>query len=177
MLTWCQDPARQHVSMVMRRLVPATLLLSVALALPTYAQAGVPPGLSGANQYKETLPGAGGDEPTSELGAKGASPAQALGHENAARLEALGADGRSAARLAAEGVPRVGAGAGSKASGHVASTESSPGSSSSVSQVLGQVTGASDSGGMGLLLPLLIAMTAIAATAFGIGRRALRGRS
>jgi hypothetical protein len=127
----------------------------------------VPPGVSGANQYKETLPGAGGNEPTSDVaaGMSDKTPAKALGHANAARLEALGPEGREAAQLAAAGAP-----------GHVVgkqAPEGTPGTpgSSGLGQVLGQLTGSSDSGGMGLLLPLLIAMSIVAAAAYGLGRR------
>jgi hypothetical protein len=43
--------------------------------------------------------------------------------------------------------------------------------SSPVTQVVGELTGTSDSGGMGVLLPLLIVMTFLVAVAFVISRR------
>jgi hypothetical protein len=134
------------------------------------APGAVPPGVSGANQYTETLPGAGGNEPTSNLHEKGQgpsakTPAQALGHKNAAQLEALGPEGRAAAQLAAAGTPpRAPGGKASERTAH-------SGGSSAIGQVLGQLTGTSGSEGMGLLLPLLIAAGILAAAAYAFGRR------
>lgn len=130
------------------------------------AQRVVPPGNSGASQYTETLPGPGGDVPTGEAKG-GASPAKALGASNAARLEALGTAGRAAARLAAETAP-------GRADGHRGAGPGgaeNPSGTPALSQILGQVTGSSDSGGMGLLLPLLIALAAVAAAALVLIRR------
>jgi hypothetical protein len=156
----------------------ATLLALAALLLPAVSLAAappplVPPGVSGANQYTETLPGPGGNEPTS--GAKGQgpkSPAKALGKGNAKRLESLGPEGRAAAQLAAVGATndasrldksgKDSGGQGSPASGN---------GTSGVGQVLGHLTGTSDSGGMGALLGLLIGAAAIAAGAFVFLRR------
>ena len=153
-------------------------LVVLGLSAPA-ASAGTPPllpeGPSGANQYTETLPGAGGNETTrgiheKEGGSGAKTPAAALGRENAARLEALGAAGREAARLAAAGAPR-GVG-GARAGGGAGRSGSSTSGSSAVGQILGQLTGSSDSGGgMGLLLPLLIVAAIVAAAAFVIGYR------
>lgn len=147
------------------------LLALAALALPVASAAAasgrVPPGNSGANQYTETLPGAGGNKPTRDIGGEGGrTPAKVLGHANAARLEALGPEGRAAAQLAAKSAPESIAG-----QPHGEGGVSNPSGSSGLSQVLGQLTGSSDSGGMGLLLPLLIAMTIVGAAAYGLGRR------
>jgi len=154
--------------------IVALLTLSALLlgAASAAAKPGnVPPGVSGANQYTETLPGPGGNEPTSGAGGKGKSPAKVLGHGNAAELEALGPEGRAAAQLAAESAPESTNGAnGGEAHGK---TSSAPSSSSGVGQVLGQVTGSSGSGGMGLLLPALIAAAVVGAAAYVIGRRRL----
>ena len=128
----------------------------------------VPPGVSGANQYTETLPGPGGNEPTSGAGKQGPkSTAKALGRANAERLESLGADGRAAAQLAAAGAANRhgGAGQGKETLGSAGTGDSG------VGQVLGNLTGTSDSGGMGALLPLLILAVAIAAAAFVVSRR------
>jgi hypothetical protein len=151
----------------------SVVAILVATASPAAQAERVPPGLSGADQYVETLPAVTGNEPTSGGGGGGAKgppqtlsraeTEQALGHSDAARLNALGPDGQAAARLAAAKVPPASAadtGAGSGGGG-----------SSGLGQVIGQLTGASDSGGVGLLQPLLIAVTAIAATAFALGRR------
>lgn len=134
------------------------------------APGAVPPGASGANQYTETLPGAGGDEPTHNVKQKGQgpgakTPSEALGEENASQLEALGPDGRAAAQLAAAGAPPRAVG------GKAEEGTTNPRGSSAVGQILGQLTGTADSEGMGLLLPLLIAAAILAAAGYALGRR------
>jgi hypothetical protein len=170
-------------------------LLCLILAAPAAAAPkAVPPGHSGASQYTETLPTAGGEQPTGEVGAatpaggggKGNGPssgggssgetptapapttAEALGARDAKRLEKLGPEGKAAAALAAAASPTAadpgGAGAAAR---HAAGGDGS----SPVKQVVGQLTGTSGSGGMGLLLPLLIAMSVLVAVAFVLTRR------
>ena len=152
-------------------------LVVLGLSSPA-ASAGAPALLpegppSGVGQYTETLPGPGGNETTGgirgkESGSGAKTPAEALGRANAERLEALGAAGQEAARLAAAGAPKSSQGRGG-AAGRSGSSDSG---SSAIGQVLGQLTGSSDSsGGMGLLLPLLIVAAILAAAAYGIGRR------
>ena len=154
-------------------------LVVLGLALPA-AGGAAPPLLpegppSGVGQYTETLPGPGGSETTRgvrerEGGSGARTPAEALGRANAERLEALGAAGQEAARLAAAGAPRSPAGRKGAAAG--GSSGSSTSGSSAAGQVLGQLTGSSDSsGGMGLLLPLLIVASILAAAAYAVGRR------
>lgn len=175
----------------------ACVLTVVLPAASLAAQGNVPPGVSGANQYTETLPGPGGNEPTSAIsGAKQptgkkapGTPAQALGTEQAAKLEGLGTEGRAAARLAANGAPGrsggggkgsggAGGGAASKTGGATTTATEAGHGSGAVSQIVGQVVGSSDSGGgMGLLLPLLIAMSVVAAAAYAVGRRRGTGRN
>lgn len=125
-----------------------------ALALPGSASAArstVPPGVSGANQYTESLPGAGGEESTKSItgggggsgeggsgGGTTASPTQVLGTESTEKLEALGPEGKAAAALAAAGAQSAKGGAalssrgekaakggGGSSSGKPASTRSS----------------------------------------------------
>jgi opacity protein-like surface antigen len=144
-----------------------------ALLLPGASAAAapplVPPGVSGANQYTETLPGPGGNEPTGGGAAHNPkSAAKALGEGNAQRLEALGPEGRAAARLATQGAAD---GKGnSSPQGHRALNSAGDGSGAA-GQVLGNLSGTSDSGGMGALLPLLILAAAVAAVAFLVTRR------
>lgn len=159
------------------------LFAVAALAFPVAGVASgqpvLPPENSAANQYTETLPGAGGNEPTGKIGGGGGgSPKKALGKAHAARLEALGPAGRAAARLAAAAAPTTfgrqsGAAVAPGAVGkHVgAEPAANPGGKSGLRQILGQITGSSGSGEMGLLLPLLITMAAIAAIAFAVIRR------
>lgn len=144
-------------------------MLALPVATAAAAPGRVPPGNSGVNQYTETLPGPGGNEPTSGIGGKangggGRTPAKVLGHANAAQLEALGPEGRAAAQLAAESAPE-------SVTRQPNGKESNSSGSSGAGQILGQLTGSSDSGGMGLLLPLLIAMAVVGAAAYVLGRR------
>jgi hypothetical protein len=156
------------------------MVVLTAQALPTISAAGaatVPPGVSGANQYAETLPGPDGNRPTNE-GQK-ESPEQALGKKKAAQLERLGPEGKAAAELAAEtasGPDQEGRGK-QPSGGHGAGALSSsrPSGSSGFGQVLGQVTGTSDGGGMGLLLPLLVGASVVLAGAYALTRRRAPG--
>lgn len=138
----------------------------VAIALQPVAasaQPVVPPGNSAANQYTETYPTAGGNTPTGNGSAP--SPAKALGTRNARRLQALGPQGRAAAAVAAATAPAVEIEAASgrphrgsspKKNAEDSPTMAHPGGSSGLSEVIGQATGSSSSGRMGLLLPLII---------------------
>jgi hypothetical protein len=164
-----------------------TTLCIALLAVPGAAMATstVPPGVSGAAQYTESLPGAGGEESTKSVveadkggGGKATGPAQTLGTENAEKLEALGPEGKAAAGLAAAGRGGDGGnGSGDKdgsegTGGAAAGTATrSSGGGSGVGQVVGQLSGSEGSSGMGLLLPLLIAMAVVAAAGYLIGRR------
>ncbi len=156
----------------------------------------VPPGVSGATQYTETLPGPGGEESTRQIGTEqrqsGSSAKGKLGAQNAGRLEELGPEGKAAAELAAAGVTGSGGGPGSghgaagpagKGAGNLAGGRggagaaggtrggAEPSGSSPVGQLLGRVTGTSGSQGMGVLLPLLIAAAALVAIGYLLGRR------
>jgi hypothetical protein len=166
------------------------LLVAILLATAgaTAAAQNVPPGVSGANQYTETLPGPGGNSAagggTSAGG--GASAAQTLGAKNARKLEALGPEGKAAAELATDSSP---AGSSSKTTGHKRGKHSAPDSggkagqsdssgssnaqgSSGIQQVLGQITGTggSNSGGMDWLLPLLIGASVVVAATYLFAR-------
>jgi hypothetical protein len=147
------------------------------LAIPTGAAAAIvniPPGVSGANQYAETLPGPGGNQRTDHRDTP--APAKALGKKNAAKLEAMGPEGQAAAELAAESAPTTHpansgrSGSGKTGGGQRASGTSDSGSSG-LKQVLGQVTGSSSDEGMGVLLPLLIASSVILGGIFVFNRR------
>jgi hypothetical protein len=165
-----------------------------AMAGTTSAAQNVPPGVSGANQYTETLPGPGGNSAagggTSTGGGAGApkSTAQTLGATNAQKLEALGPEGKAAAELATKTSPvepsskKAGRkGTEGRLSGQTSAGKSgastSAGSSnaqgsSGVQQVLGQITGTggSNSGGMQWLLPLLIGASVVVAAAYLFAR-------
>jgi len=152
----------------------ALCALSAFAGTAAAAPAHVPPANSGAVQYTETLPGVSGDQTAKGLhegkgSGKGYAKGHALSGADVARLEARGKEGKDAARLAADGSPPTGGGRGAGAQG-TGGGESS-GEASGPGQVLGTATGSSDSGGMGLLLPLLIAAGVLAAIALVIVRR------
>jgi hypothetical protein len=88
---------------VLAAVVAAVASPASSLANPTH----VPPGLSGANQYTETLPGPGGDEPTSSSGKAAGKPEETLGKADTERMEAQGPEGRAAAELAAQTAPEA----------------------------------------------------------------------
>jgi hypothetical protein len=125
------------------------------LALPSVAAAEriVPPGNSAVNQYTETLPTAKGKATTKHRVKR--QPAQVLGSRNAHRLEAAGTQGQAVAEVVAATAPTpppadsaTGGGAGRHAQ--------EPAGSSGIGKVIAQATGSSDSGELGLLLPILI---------------------
>jgi hypothetical protein len=85
-----------------------TAMLLIALALPaaSTAEEAIPPGNSAVNQYTESLPTGSGQADTEKGGQKSPrSPDNALGARNVEQLEAHGADGRAAAKAAAETAP------------------------------------------------------------------------
>lgn len=91
-------PRRQTLS------IAAAFAVAVALALPAASPAEyyVPPGNSAANQYTESLPGAGGESGGKR---KPATPGSTLGARNAKQLESKGPAGKAAAEVAAETAP------------------------------------------------------------------------
>jgi len=154
-----------------------SLMLVATLAAMSTASAPaatVPPGNSAADQYTESYPGPGGSQQV-DPNASG-SPAQVLGPENAARLRRLGAKGREAAALLAATAPdgggrdASGLNQGASGKGGDPGIEDS-GGSSSLAEIAGQATGASSSGEMGLLLPLVIAGAVVASVAYLWRRR------
>jgi hypothetical protein len=177
--------------MRIRLIAMPALLVAILLATAgtTDAAQNVPPGVSGANQYTETLPGPGGNSAaggggSSAGGGAGApkSSAQTLGATNARKLEALGPEGKAAAELATQSSPASsnskragdkdakpsGPGSSEKAESSISTRSSDAPGSSGVQQVLGQITGTggSDSGGMNWLLPLLIGASVVVAATY-----------
>lgn len=173
--------------------VLGALLAGLFLPGTALAEYYVPPGNSAANQYTESLPGAGG-ESGGKRGDTIQSPEQSLGKRNAQRLEAQGPAGRAAAQLAAEtappqslvlaaaaqgnsngsggdsrqqgpGKPSQGNGAGST-SPAAASSAGQPSGSSGLGEVLAQATGSSDDGNLGLWLPIVILATVAGSIAY-----------
>ena len=153
----------------------ALCALSACAGSAAAAPGRVPPGNSGAAQYTETLPGVGGNQTTSgvregQSGRQGGA-AHSLGAGQAARLEALGKEGADAARLAANGEPPGSAGGNGARGTGGGEGSAPPGNASGLAQVVSAATGTSGSSGMGLLLPLLIAVGVLGALAFLVIRR------
>jgi hypothetical protein len=168
-----------------RALLAAATALAIAACLPSPAAAEpvVPPGNSAAAQYTEAFPTSGGEHPLGGGGHGKRKPSSVLGPRSARRLDAKGPQGRATAALATATAPVAsgpgaggGAGGGGAASGGVEGAapragagEEAPGAhaaqpasagphgSSGFEEVVGQATGSSSSGGMGMLLPLAIA--------------------
>jgi hypothetical protein len=142
----------------------SALILSLGAAAPAAAQEEVaPPGNSAITQYKETLPAPGGGRPTDSTRER--SPDKVLGSENAERLEQFGPAGEAAAEVAAETAPP-------KARPEPEPEQQKGGSP--LEEIAGQATGAEASGGIGLLLPLLILLAIAAAAGYALSRRRAR---
>lgn len=158
------------------RISIASLLVALAVtALPAGAAAAVPPGNSGADEYAESFPGAGGNQPSAnpERDSQPTTPSRALGEENAERLEAAGPDGRAAAQLAASTAPgragdspRAGRGDGKPLRESLRDSNGD-----GVLGVATKALGGSGSGGMGILLPAILFATLALATGAAIARR------
>jgi hypothetical protein len=164
------------------RLVVALGAVMMLLAFAPVAGAIVlePPGKAGANQYSETIPTAGGNT-TPPQGA-GTPPAgggtlATLGRGRAgeARLARRGSDGRAAAALAAATAPPGTATPPNArtSSNAAANAVLAPHSNSPLSTILRALTG-SDNGGIGALLPLLLAATLAAVVGLRVWTRRQR---
>jgi hypothetical protein len=147
------------------------LLFSVLLlALPGEALALklTPPGKSGTDQYFETIPTSAGNAapPGGKSGGGNGAVAQlGQGHAGVSRLAHLGKDGQAAASLAAATAPSSASGTGSGKTGKGASPTGgalTPPGDSAPGAIARALTG-SDSGGLGLALPLLLVTVLIAA--------------
>lgn len=171
-----------HGRMRRTRWAPIVGTFFVSLAASTQATAATilaPPGHAGANQYVEVIPTSSGNAapPGSVTGSgsatAGPSALAHLGQGRAAdaRLAKLGNDGKAAAALAASTAP---SGAGRTANG--AAAQSAPQGSSAAGGVASALAG-SDSGGLGILLPLLLATALIAAAGVISARLARRAGS
>ena len=166
----------------MRRiaLLGSSLLL---LAAPSSALGAVvlaPPGHDGANQYVEVIPTSAGNAlPPGTVGGSGSATAgpSALsglgqGRSTDAKLARLGKDGRAAAAVAAStapsAVPNAHSGGGvTPETGGGAASDQGGSAQGSVPSGVADALAASDAGGLGLLLPLLL-VTALLVVA-GLG--------
>ncbi|MDX6651905.1 MAG: hypothetical protein QOJ38_686 [Solirubrobacterales bacterium] len=160
----------------MRRVptILAGLLLVAALSLPSLALAKgstAPPGNSGVTEYQETIPSVGGGKPTNQGGGGGGH----LSKRAQRALAAQGAAGAGAARLAAATAPEASGGqssVGASASGSGGSGEpSGGGSGTGALNALGGAASGAGPGGMGIVLPIILASVATLGAAVALRRR------
>ena len=161
-------------------------LLSVALCVGLLASCApaalaqgtnAPPGNSGIDQYLETVPEAGGNRPRRDGDGASRLPARTV-----QRLKKAGADGKAVAELVAStGTARSGCQAspsersgtksGAKRDPGASGGSSSPPSSSVPGTIAAPTVSGSGSGGLGIVLPLLLALSAFGAVFFALRRR------
>lgn len=174
----------------MRRIAIA---LAVVLAAPSAAQARVhkiaPPGNSGVGQYVETVPTAGGGQPTSTVhpggvgvavgrggtgGGPGSTGGGAIAPSTQRALAKQGPTGDATAALAAATAPRRARPAARSSQARprssISSTSGGQGSSASTS-VLKALTGSTSGGGLGPLLPIALIGSVLAAAVLTLVRR------
>jgi hypothetical protein len=144
------------------------LLVGFALAFPPTAlaqQTIAPPGKSGADQYFETIPSAKGNvAPPGGGGSAGGSGGS--GSSGIRSLARLGKDGRSAAALAAATAPR--------STAHDAGQSTPAANGRSPMSSFTKLIGGTDTGGIGIVLPILLA--AILALAIALALVKVRRR-
>jgi len=136
-----------------------------------------PPGSAGANEYSEVIPSSSGNvsPPSVDGGSSHVAPGglASIGHGRVgvARLQALGNQGHAAAALAAATAPSrapgAPAGTGSSRSSAPPAPADTPGSAASG---LAHVLTGSDAGGLGVLLPLLLATALVGAVGLVLAR-------
>jgi hypothetical protein len=168
------------------RWAPLVIACTVSLLVPSGALARViaPPGHSGPSQYVEVIPSSGGNTaPPGSVRGSGSANAgpKALsgfgqGRSTDARLAKLGTTGQAAAALAAATAPTPLTGATKSAASAAAATSAGSKGASPASGISAALT-SSDSGGLGILLPLLLATALIAAVGVIAGRLARRPRT
>jgi hypothetical protein len=140
---------------------------------PAYALTRVaPPGNSGASQYQEDVPSATGGVPVTNLPAGGTQ--QPLPHGVVTQLDRSGAAGRAAAQLADRTAPPVvrrrSTAPGSQPTGGSSVAAGAPEATSVGNQLAGAVIGGSG-GGLGVLLPVMLAGSLALAVALVLVRR------
>lgn len=152
----------------MRRLaIPLACLLLATLPAGASAQRGnAPPGNSGIDEYVESIPDAGGNRPTEGIGSvEGASR---LSRRSQRALAARGSVGTAAANLAGATAPEK------RRLDPSEEGRSEDAASGPASAVRRAVTGSGE-GGMGLVLPVILVLTVLAAASIAVARWTTRG--
>lgn len=137
--------------------------------IPSVAAARIylPPGKSGASEYYESIPSSGGN----------VAPPSGGSHVSPAALDAIGQGRRGSkglSHLGSTGTAALGL-ARATAPGSSGGAPSAPGGSA-LSGLAHLVSG-SDAGGIGVFLPLLLAISLLAALTLGVFRLRRRGTS
>lgn len=171
------------------------IALILAVGVPASAQARVhtiaPPGNSGVGQYLETLPTAGGGQPTNTVhpvggvggsggprrpggtggtggtGGAGSSTGSAISPATARTLAHEGSTGSAAAALAQATAPNPVRGTSQRVTSAIATSSGS----SPATSVFKTLTGSSSGGGLGPLLPLLLIGSLLGAAVLALVRR------
>jgi hypothetical protein len=165
---------------MLRQLLSATVCVWLlgSFAPPALAQGtNAPPGNSGVDQYLETVPEAGGNR-----SATGREGDRGLPARTVERLRAAGADGEAVANLVSSTGPtraereagRQGKSRGGREGGNQSDPSGQHASAPSRSvprNIAASAVGGSGPGGMGVLLPVLLAASAIGAAALVLLRR------
>jgi hypothetical protein len=155
-----------------RRVSTTIALVALALAVPAGAQA---QDNSALDEYLETIPGAGGDNPSSGQDGGSGGGGDPLPAETSASLESQGPAGAAAAAVAEATAPERRGGAGG--SGERERRGSEDGGSGgggglpAVDEVVDNVAGGSDSDGLGIVFPIVLGAALLAAIAFVLIRR------
>jgi hypothetical protein len=145
----------------------AGLVLLVVVPAARADRGITPPGNSGVSQYRETIPSSTGNRIGGGTGGSTPGQSSALPPSTVRALGRSGADGRAAARALGSTVP-------SRPSRrrHDAAPPASGGGESPARTVLKATAGGAGDGGLGLLLPIVLAGTLVGAAAFVlVGRR------
>jgi hypothetical protein len=140
-----------------------------------------PPGISGVNQYVENVPTAKGGRPTSTIHSGGGSAGVGGGGGSAGSgtippgtehaLQTHGAAGKAAAALASATAPRGPShDNGSRGRTDASANVQGPGGGSPPAAVFDSLTGAGGSGGLGILLPVILVGCLLAAGALAYSR-------
>jgi hypothetical protein len=161
-------------------LVLAMALLSAAPAVAGKTKVYAPPGKAGSSQYSEVVPTGGGNVQTPAMGAANPTAKQisslGAGGTGLRKLSKLGKQGAAAAQFAQQTAPAIvhsthGLNGPSAPSGGKPAKAAplSPTNGSAITGIT-SVLGGSDAGGIGVLLPLLLAFCLGAAVALSVAR-------
>ena len=179
----CQ-PTYDRVMRLIRSLLAIMALSALLWSPAALAKQYAPPGKAGTSEYAEDIPTAGGNAATPAMGGGNKTATQidhlGAGKQGVRRLAKLGTSGAAAAQFALQTAPATATpttastapstSAGTKKHSHPASPvvpkqQTLTASGGSAITALGRIIGGSDVGGIGIFLPLLLALGAVGAAA------------